>query len=300
MKKCSKNMANFSYHECINNRFLRYLKPQFSLAIPTSNEAILIRLLVGTLRITNLYSTDSFDQHTNYSILGKPINLPISTRPISNCLSPDYEISDICSYIDKTRYVNNDFYLHLLEELSSYFYKKSKSSHTICFLHLYRALEYISYSFPLIYASISREYYGSFNKLKSYFVDASKSELVFFEEFTRKLLDVGLLQTPLTFNFNTLSPDINRNHFQIIKQILTPENIDNEAANVSITTSYQHLLRLAIDLRNRYFHFAVGGQRNIRSTEIIENDIFFLLINEELLNWISIIYFEMLASSIEK
>lgn len=292
-------MANFSYHECIDNRFLRHLKPQFSFAAPLANEVILIRLLVGTLRVTNLYSTDSFDQHNNYSILGRPTNTPVSTRPITNCLAPEYGINDICSYIDKTRYVNNEFYLHLLEELSSYFYKKTKSSHTICFLHLYRALEYISYSFPLIYASVSREYYGSFNKLKNYF-DTSKSEILFFDEFTKKILETGLLETPLTFNFNTLSPNLNKNHFQIIKQILTADNIDNEVANVSITTSYQHLLKLAIDLRNRYFHFAVGGQRNIRSTEIIENDVFFLLINEELLNWISIIYFEILGVSIDK
>lgn len=292
-------MANFSYHECIDNRFLRHLKPQFSLITTPTNEVILIRLLVGTLRVTNLYSTDSFDQHENYSILGKPTNSLITTKPITNCLFPDYKINDICTYIDRTSHVNSEFYLHLLEEISSYFYKKSKFSHTICFVHLYRALEYISYSFPLIYASISREYYGSFNKLKNYF-DKSKSELLFFDEFTKKLLDIGLLETPLTFNFNSLSPILNRNHFQIIKQILTVENIDNEVANISITTTYQYLLKLAIDLRNRYFHFAVGGQRNIRSTDIIESDVFFTLINEELLNWISIIYFEILGSSIEK
>lgn len=293
-------MANYSYQECIDGRFLRHIKPQFDLSRNISNEAILIRLLVGTIRVTNNYSTDSFDQHYNYSILGKPLNNPISTRPITTCLSSSYPIQDICTYLDKTRYVNNDFYLHFLEELTSYFYKKTKNSHTTCFLHLYRALEYISYSFPLIYASISREYYGSFNKLKQFFTDNSKSELLFFDEFTKKLLDVGLLQTPLTFNFNTLSPEIDRNHFQIVKKILTTENIDAEVTNISITTTYQNLLKLSIDLRNRYFHFAVGGQRNIKSTEIIENDIFFKIINEELLNWISIIYFEILTASIDK
>ena len=292
-------MANYTYQECIDGRFLRHIKPQFNLAGNISNESILIRLLVGTLRVTNNYSTDSFDQYYNYSILGKPLNNPITTRPITTCLSSSYKIEDVCKYLDKTRYVNNEFYLHFLEEITSYFYKKTKSSHTTCFLHLYRALEYISYSFPLIYASISREYYGSFNKLKNFF-DGTKSELLFFDEFTKKLLDSGLLQTPLTFNFNTLSADIDKNHFQIVKKILTAKNIDAEVQNISITTTYQHLLKLSIDLRNRYFHFAVGGQKNIRSTEIIENDIFFKIVNEELLNWISIIYFEILSASIDK
>ncbi|QNN40464.1 hypothetical protein [Pedobacter roseus] len=151
----------------------------------------------------------------------------------------------------------------------------------------------------MIYASLSRDYHGSFNKLKNFF-DSSKSELTFFDEFVKKLLDTSLLESPLIFNFNTLSPDLNKNHFVIIKQFLTDNNIDNQIQNVSITTSYQHLLKLAIDLRNRYFHFAVGGQRNIRSIDIIENDVFFKIINEELCNWLSIIYFDILAVSANK
>lgn len=292
-------MANYTYSECIELRFIRHLKPQFSFNSVPSNEALLIRLLLGTLKVTNTYSTESFDQFTNYSILGKTLNNPVSTRPITSCLLPEYNINEICAYLDKTKYVNSEFFLHLLEELSSYFYKKTKGAHTTCFLHLYRSIEYISYSFPLIYASISREYYGSFNKLKNYF-DTSKNELLFFDEFLKRILDESLLQSPLVFNFNTLSPNINKNHFNIIKAILGNDNIDSEVRDVSITTSYQHLLKLSIDLRNRYFHFAIGGQRNIRSTEIIENDVFFQLINEEVLNWISIIYFEILAASMDK
>ncbi|WPO78511.1 hypothetical protein [Flavobacterium sp. KACC 22761] len=291
-------MATFTYSERIEPQYVRHLKAQFSFTNSLTNEALLIRLLVGTLRITNVYSTDSFDQLNNYSILGKPQNSPVSSKAITTCLT-NHKIQEICDYLDKTKYLNKDFFLHLLEEISSYFYKKTKTSHTICFLHLYRSLEYISYSFPLIYASISREYHGSFMKMKNFF-DSSKNELLFFDEFTKKLLDSSLLETPLIFNFNTLSQEVNRNHFKIIKAILTSENIDSEVANVSITTTYQHLLKLSIDLRNRYFHFAMGGQRNIRSTEIIESDIFFQLINEELLNWISIIYFEILSASIDK
>jgi hypothetical protein len=291
-------MATFTYSEAIENRYLRHLKSEFNFSNSLSSEAILIRLLVGTLRTTNIYSTDSFDQFINYSILGMPINAPVTTRPITTCLS-NSTVQDISKYLTETKYLNNDFFLHLLEELSCYFYKKSKQSYTICFLHLYRSIEYISYSFPLIYASVSREYHGSFNKLKNFF-DSSKSELLFFDEFVKKLLDSTLLESPLVLNFNTLSADINRNHFKIIKSLLHPDHIDNEVANVSITISYQYLLKLAIDLRNRYFHFAVGGQRNIKAVDIIENDIFFQIFNEELLNWISIIYFEILATAMQK
>jgi hypothetical protein len=203
-------------------------------------------------------------------------------------------LEKLCEHLDANKTINKTFHETLLEEVASYFYKTAKHSHTTGFLHLYRTLEFISYSFPLIYASISREYYGSFNKLKNYFVDGSKSELVFFDEFVSKLLDSALLATPLTFNFNTLSTSVNHNHFVIIKNIVDPANITSEVQDVSITTTYKHLIKLTIDLRNRYFHFAIGGQRNIRPTEIIENDRFFSIVNEELLNWISMIYFEIL------
>lgn len=292
-------MASYTFQEAIDGRFLRHLKPEFELNDQTSNEAKLIRLLLGTVTLTNNYSTESIDQFNNYSDLGISENSPVTTKPPRECLSRTGNLTALCDYLDKTKNTNNQYFLHLLEEICSFFYKKNKGSHTTAFLHLYRAIEYISYSFPLIYASVSRDYYGSFNKLKHYF-DTSKSELSFFDEFTQKVLDEVLLDTPLTFDFNTLSPDINRNHFNIIKQILTAGKIDNETPNVSITTSFKHLLKLTIDLRNRYFHFAVGGKRNIRATEIIENDIFFSKINDDLLNWISMIYFEILLVSVTK
>ena len=293
-------MANYTFQEAIDGRFIRHLRPEFDFGGSISQESTLIRLLVGTVSVSNNYSTDSFDQFNNYSVLGISENTTVSTRPIKECIEPVGKLTQLCTYLDKTKNSNNDYFLNLLEELTSYFYKKSKTSYTTAFIHLYRSIEYISYSFPLIYASVSKEYYGSFNKLKNYF-DTSKSELLFFDEFTKKVLDDSLLDTPLTFNFNTLSNTINRNHFQIIKKILTTERIDNEIPNVSITTSYKHLLKLTIDLRNRYFHFAIGsGKRNIRGTEIIENDVFFSIINESVMNWIAIIYFEILTVSAVK
>ena len=292
-------MANYTYHEAIDNRYIRHLKPQFNLATNPAKEALLIRLLLGTVKVSNILSTDRFDQFNNYSILGVRNNTIISTRIIKDCIEPESNIEKLCTYLDTTKYINNEFFENLLEEISSYFYKRTKSSATTCFVHLYRALEYISYSFPLLYASISRDYYGSFNKIKNYF-DTSKSELLFFDEFTKKLLDEELLEAELTLNFNTLSDSINRNHFNIIKMILTTDRIEDEVAGVSITTSYEHLIKLVIDLRNRYFHFAIGGQRNIRSSEIVESDIFFSIINEEILNWITIIYFEILKNTSNK
>jgi hypothetical protein len=82
--------------------------------------------------------------------------------------------------------------------------------------------------------------------------------------------------------------------------MLTDANIINPVQNISITTTYQHLIQLTIDIRNWYFHFAVGGQRNIRGVEIVENDVFFQLLNEEIAKWFASIYFEILKHKLEQ
>lgn len=289
---------NYVFQEKIEARYLRFIKPEFIVDANISIEAIFIRVLLGTLRLTNNLSTDSFDQTLNYSLLGRPNNSIVSTKIIKECVEPESNLSLLCQHLTRTKYTNISFFENLVEEICSYFYKRTLGSHTTGFLHLYRALEFISYSFPLIYASIDNNYYGSFEKFKNYF-DTSKSELLFFEAFLQKLLNTNYLDTNFTINFNTLNQNVDKNHYLILKEYLGKDkdgndNIISDVQYVSITTQYKHLFRLVIELRNRYFHFAMGGKRNIKPSEIIENDIFFSLINEEIMNWIAVIYFEIL------
>ena len=72
-------MANYTYQEAIDGRFIRHLKSEFVLDTQISNEAKFIRLLLGTVIVTNNYSTESFDQFKNYSDLGISENSPVST-----------------------------------------------------------------------------------------------------------------------------------------------------------------------------------------------------------------------------
>lgn len=286
----------FRYDEPIITRFQRYIPPEFVLNASISNEALLIRVLCGTVSCTNLITTDSFDQFENYSSLGGYTNLSIIPRTIKKSLEPEIKLHKVCKFLTDTKNLNDDFFQHLLIEITSCIYKKQKGQHTLAFLHLYRALEYISYSFPLIYSSHSRDYYGTFNSLKNYF-DASKNELLFFNAFVEKIFTgKGYLETDVTFNFNSLVPQVNSNHYRILKQYIDNEKISSDSKNISLTTTYDQILELTVNLRNRYFHFAVGGKRNIRGTDILESDIFYSIINEQILNWISIIYFESLKT----
>lgn len=292
------NVGFYTFGEQIANQYRRHIKPQFEINANISFEALLIRLLLGTVSFTNDIEDIQFIQNNNYSLLGVQNNFRVTTKIIRDCFEPEIKLQSLCDILDETKYINRQFYENLLMEITCYFHRKQEDSHTLAFLHIYRSLEFISYSFPLIYASITRDYHGSFNSLKNYFNDA-KNDLAFFDTFLQKLFDgQTTLDQQFTLQFNCFEPRLNQNHFRVIKQILTDTRYTNPVDDISITVQYKHLLFLVQNLRNRYFHFSVGDKRNIRTTEIYETDLFFNIINEEAINWISVIYFEILKASI--
>ena len=290
---------NYIFIENISSTYQTSLTTSLTISASTPKEAYLVRLLTGTLKIRNTFTGEEIAQQINYSRLGREFKRIPSTKPIKDALSSPLKIDDLENYLIKTNHINNSYYNLLLEEFCSYFISCGRNSHTKAFLHLYRVLEYISYSFPLIYSSYSRDYFGTYNKLKNYF-DTSKSELLFFDSFTEKILDNLLLDAELEFDFTSLPTILSRNYYQIIKKYIDASNLIVDNPNNNLSFQYRLFIKLIIDIRNRYFHFAIGGQRNIKSTEIIESDYFFKLINEEVINWITIVYFEILNHSISQ
>lgn len=287
---------NFTFTENIAVGYQKFLTNHLKINANTPKEGLLVRLLVGTLIIENNISGIAFSQNINYSSLGKTYNTLISTKPIKDALSSPLKLNNLDEYLTKTNHLNDQYYTSLIEEFCCYFYKTNQNSHTTAFIHLYRILEYISYSFPLIYSSYSRDYFGTYNKLKNYF-EGSKSELLFFESFQAKVIEAALLESEIEIDFATLHPLLCHKHYLIIKTYLGDKIIQDVPDNL-VSFQYKDLLKLVVDIRNRYFHFAVGGQRNIKSTDIIDSDAFFKLINEDIANWISIIYFEILNYSV--
>lgn len=290
---------NHVFIENISTRFIASLTTNLTITPSIPKEAIIVRLLTGTLKIRNNFTGEEVSQNINYSKLGREYIRVPSIRPIRESLTSPLSIIDLEKHLIKTNHINDSYYNLLIEEFCSYFISIKRISHTKAFLHLYRILEFISYSFPLIYSSYSRDYFGTYNKLKNYF-DTSKNELLFFDAFLEKVIDDTLLETELEIDFSSLPSLLARNYYQIIKRYIKDENLTNDVLNNKLSFQYLHLFKLIVDLRNRYFHFAVGGQRNIKSTEIIESDFFFKMINEEVINWISVIYFEILNHAISQ
>ena len=158
------------------------------------NEAILIRLLCGTLKLKYpLNGRDvEIEQRKNYSIPGIGENNGFKYKIIRDFFSFDHfrktEKKSIDKYLNSNR---RNFFVHseVLSELTSAIIWM-KSSPIESFVHIYRALEFMSYSFPLIYASKSMDYRGSYGNLKKFMSGDSDGELKFFKIFLKELFKI--------------------------------------------------------------------------------------------------------------
>lgn len=287
----------FDYNEIMPARFIRHLPDSLNLSKTVFVEAKLIRLLLGMTDMS--YSLDGtiIPQRKNYSnalVIANPI---ISSKIIKDSFKP-LKIVDIDNYLIKFKNVNFSLHNDILFELSLYFLNRDKGNHVSSFLHLYRILEFMSYSFPLIHSSLSRTYTGTFKALQSYF-SKDGGELEFIDKFIDKLFDDNLfMATTIDIGITAPTPLIQSKIYKSYKAVLGGFSTFDDASK-TIFITYSKIVPALIFIRNRYFHFAIGsGQKNIKSSDIEYPDIFFQQINEPILNWLSMIYFETLKTSI--
>jgi hypothetical protein len=278
----------FEYSEVLPD--VKSLPKKLKLTSSSTELYLLIRIISGTIDIQHNLSGSKITLRDNYSKLSFVRNETLNKKIISDFLDP-IKFKDFERYLDQAQFRNKRFYQNLLGEFSNYFFYSSIDSHTTAFIHLYRSIEYISYTFPLIYASISKDYFGSFEQLKSYFKTAN-SELKFFNTFLDTLFnDTFVLETPLTFNIISPNETLNEKYFKAIKRIIPHDKISAFTEFDSITTNYGQMLDFIINLRNRYFHFLSGTlQDNLSSNELMNSDLFFEIINKPIFNWIAYIF----------
>lgn len=164
-----------------------------------SNEAVLIRLLCGTLMITYSVGENQIrmEQKKNYSVPGTLENRSFKNKIIKDFFSFEKyrktEKQSINKYITSNRR-NHFVHGELLSELTNALIWL-ETSPIESFVHIYRTLEFISYSFPLIYASKSMDYRGSYEKLKKFMSGDSDGELKFLKTFLKELFSVCSLST---------------------------------------------------------------------------------------------------------
>jgi hypothetical protein len=291
----------FEYKEAILPQYRRHIPRGLNLSRSNSAdiELKLIRLLSGTCTLKCNEPLKTIVQRRNYLDALNTVHTQVTSKTLKDCLAP-FKLSDLESYLNNTRFSNHALLNDLLFEYSYYFLQVSRENHTSAFLHLYRILEYISYSFPLVHASVSKNFQGTFKNLQSYFTK-DNGELGFLQKFISKLFDGDpIYSTTVDVNVNHSDIQIKKSIYKSYKKILPGDKVSFDDTRLQFSVEYADLISIIIMIRNRYFHFAIGGQRNIKSSEITYPDLFFKQINDNAFNWLSIIYFEVLKTLIDR
>ena len=261
-------------------------------------EALLIRLLCGTLKvkfpICGEYS--EIIQLTNYSIPGRIVNRIFKKKIVKDFFSLDHyrhsEQRAINEYIRINRR-NNFVHRQLLSELTNAIITMDNSP-IESFVHIYRALEFMSYSFPLIYASKSMDYRGSYKHLKDFMGGESERELKFFKRFLQVLFkDNYIYEYEFDAFFMNGTEQLIANEFQrVIKA--NYYSFDGNTMHIK----FANVVDLVITIRNHFFHMLIGkGGDNFYDTSYDKRDIFEAL-NPMFINWLTIIYREIASYSV--
>lgn len=262
-----------------------------------SNEAVLIRLLLGTLTIKHFSGERqiSLEQRNNYSIAGILDDITLPEDRIKDFFSfeefSNTEKESIGKYL---RFNRRNHFVHeeLLSELTQAMVWQEQSP-IESFVHIYRTLEFMSYSFPLIYASKSMDYRGSYEKLKKFMSGDSDGELKFFKTFLKELFKENILYE---YEFDILFISDNVNLIQAeLERAVSNNYYIFEGETMKIR--FANVADLLITLRNRYFHMLIGkGTDNFYDIRYDKRELFSVM-NPMFINWLTMIYKEIAVYS---
>ncbi|PLK45935.1 hypothetical protein [Emticicia sp. TH156] len=300
-------MNSFEHIETIDDAIFTEQTLSLKVNERQSPKLILIRGLIGSIKIKhNLYESE-FEQSLDYfDLLKTKTHIPPLER-LTEYLGGELSIEELGDIFKNRRFLkqNQQFFYKLNNEFSNFFYYENKESHTTAFAFLYRILETISYAFPLIYASKSNDFKGTYSFLKDCLSgNKDKGELGFFKSFIKTIFSEDpLYESSITINIIADNEEIQGLLFRAFDKICIDKNIFSPTDTVeprSISIKFAEYSSFIINLRNRFFHLFNSGQPNLQSDDILDADYFFKLVNKQTAYWLSIVLIEILKYSIEK
>lgn len=290
------------------NRY-KYKDVIFSLNTSTPNLKIengnsilkIFRIISGTICCEDEYKSKTFKLKTNYTDFPYSQNLKLSRQSISKNFPVELNIRDINEYFRDARH-NRKFYDSIEVELLKCVIAEQNERYLESFFYLYRIIEGISYSIPLIYVSKNKDYNKTYSELQSFFGKDKDGELAFFKRFVSQTFSSeGFYNSTVTINLLEIQiEEIRPVYYKIYLEKLNNKsvsNVENEQIEVKFITFYEFI----IELRNRFFHNAKGSwQANLESTDLLFPDLFFKPLIKHGINWISVILFEVIKNDFSR
>jgi hypothetical protein len=261
----------------------------------------IIRLLTGTCSIHDVFFNKKFKLNTNYLNLPHTKNKRAAKDSLLQIFPEDVELVDISKYFKSLRN-NEDFYSTIEFEIINCLVARNSERYLEAFLFLYRILEGISYSIPLIYVSKSKSFNKSFRNLQKYMPNKNnEGELLFFKNFIKtQWSEKYFYKLTLDIDISSIDVEEMRSIYFTLYKEKAKNGVEAETEDEEIKISYLGFMEFMIELRNRYFHFLQGGwQENISTSQIIFPDLFFKPLIDLGINWIAITLFEVIKFNIE-
>jgi len=268
-----------------------------------------LQLLMGKLSVYDEDDKIVYRSRTNY------IELPFKKYTASDNVNDfaDYKIAFGVDEFDEstTEKINgflradqrNSFiYEHVLHELTLALCLQNNKP-TEAFVHIYRTLEFMSYTFPLIYTAKAKDFRGSFNSLKEYFIGGTgEGELKFFDKFLNTLFqdDEEIYNFMFEILLDTDKLDAVVADFKLsVKEIGKKKTSNYIIDNNALKIEFRKMQGIIIEIRNKYFHMLAGsGAANFYGLDYDVNDLF-RSINPFFINWIASIYSKIFQYRLE-
>lgn len=299
-------MQTISYEFSENSNSILSEESPFHINTRSSEISLLFRVIGGSCVVTSKNNEISINVKSNYfySDLRENQNSDID---FLNNLEEGIELSDYENLIRKIGFKNRKFYQSFLNEIVGAIYNEELEKHTAAYVHLYRAYEYLSYAFPMIYSSKTENFIGTFENLRKWMTnsesDGNIGELRFHKSFITSLFK-GLPELSSTIDIDIRAKDEFKEaiFLSLTTKVLgwsseekyTPSTIKPEKISIKFPEFHSFL----VNLRNRFFHYSNSRNDNLSVDDIIDSDLLFSLINKPGINYISRIFHEIIKHQI--
>ncbi len=298
-------MMPFEYIETIPNADFSENTASLSITNTPNSKLILLRSLIGTLEIKHVYTDVSFNQTIDYFDLANNYVGVFALDRLANYISVDVTSEDVATAFKERKflYKNNKFFDRLNSEFSNVLYYTNKQSYTTAFAYQYRILETVSYAFPLIYATKTEDFRGTYNLLKDFMSgNKDKGELGFFKSFLKVIFASDPVKdSSINIDILAATEELQKVFYDAFMKACPDQKIFDPADTDEprrLSVNFLDYSSFIINLRNRFFHLFNSGQPNLQSDDIIDADYFFELVNKQTTYWLSIVLLEILKHNI--
>jgi hypothetical protein len=283
--------SSFTYSECFSLAALSRTPERLKLrGVGDPELLLLVRLLSGAIKVEHVGSSKSFHQKENYFSSDFKNFSQRWNKFFPQLIGEDYTSENFAHYIENTKFQNRSFYKNILSELSYYFHYQNKKNHTSSFVFLYRALEHVSYAFPLIYASRTVDFTRSYKFLKELMNgDKNAGELGFFKRFIEAVYsDDAIKESSIDFPIHLETETEQKKAFNLLRSLCKDNMIAESTENPRLlSVKYVEVGSFIVTIRNRFFHNMNGGASNIEMSKVTDVDELFSLVNKKFLYWLS-------------